>query len=82
MTKSPHKRDCYVILFSYYGKDFNHFYVCNFVVMFMLNNIFNIIFEWIVFSFKKKLCDVGYLFEIEELICDMYTHYYCIYVWK
>ena len=71
-----------LVMFFNHRKYFYNFCINNLVMLCMFRHMFNIIFEWIRFLFGSNFYDCGDLFEVENKICNVCTHYYFIYVWK
>ena len=71
-----------LVMFFNHRKYFYNFCINNLVMLCMFRHMFNIIFEWIRFLFGSNFYDGGDLFEVENKICNVCTHYYFIYVWK
>ena len=71
-----------LVMFFNHQKYFYNFCINNLVMLCMFRHMFNIIFEWIRFLFGSNFYDGGDLFEVENKICNVCTHYYFIYVWK
>ena len=69
-----------LVMFFNHRKYFYNFCINNFVMLCMFRHMFNIIFEWIRFLFGRNFYDGGDLFEVENKICNVCTHYYFIYV--
>ena len=72
----------YSLLLHIYIYIGNVFCINNLVMLCMFRHMFNIIFEWIRYLFGRNFYDDGDLFEVENKICNVCTHYYFLYVWK